>query len=118
MWFQLHRRVLSLRSNAVFGKSHRSFQQAFQLLAHRAQTELGADLTLRPTEVAHQHKRRALIEGMAQRGQRGDDPSVIVDPLVADRHVEIDTDQHSAALESHAVDAQFVPVHRVESAGQ
>jgi hypothetical protein len=51
--------------------THRLAEQLLQLGRDRLQGELGDLLAVRAAEVRHQHHRRALLEGVLDRRQRG-----------------------------------------------
>ena len=50
---------------------------------------------LRPSEVRCQHERRSPLPELVDRRHRRHDPAVVGDGTVGDRHVEIDTEEHT-----------------------
>ena len=56
--------------------------------------------------MAHQHARAASIENRSDGREGGHDPTVVGDPPVGERHVEVDADEHGASGDVHGVDGR------------
>src|SRR5262249_53731244 len=74
--------------------------------SHGPQRELGLALALGATEVRREHDARALAHQPLDRRQRRADARVVADRAAAQRHVEVDANEH--ALVAHAARDQRV----------
>ena len=106
-WPERARCPLGRGAHAVVDEGDLLAEPLGQALAHRAQAQLGPRHALRTTEVAHQHHRRAVLERMADRRQCRDDPCVVRDAAVLDRHVEVDAQEDALACQIEVRDAQL-----------
>ncbi len=94
-------------ANAVVGEGHRTPEQLRKALGNRTQAEFGIRLALRTTKMACENDRGAVVERVAYRGQRRSHPRVVADDAVLDRHVEVDADKDTCALEREIFDRQL-----------
>ena len=95
------------RAHAVGGEGHRTPEQLGQPGRDGPKAEIGLRSALRPAQVRSQHERRPVVEGVAQRRQRGSHASVVGHSAVRERHVEIDADEHAATSEVEVANGAF-----------
>ena len=91
----------SFWADAGSDKLHRLTEKLFEFSGHWAQGELLDDLTIRATQVGHQHQRSAAIEQELDRRQGCRDALGVRDDagLLVLGDVEVDTDEDALAFD-------------------
>ena len=78
-------------------RGHRSLEELGQPRGGRRQPELVPDLSLRPAQMRREHQRRAAIEELVQRRERGADAHIVGDRPVLHGDVEVHPDEDAKA---------------------
>ncbi len=94
---------LDRRPDRGRGQRHVPSEQAAQVRRHRGHRVLGVHLSLGPPEMAPERDGHVALEEVLDGRQGRDDPEVVVDHPIAQRHVEVDAYEHALTLREDQV---------------